>query len=42
MKGFLKGFIPPMIGLVIHPVISIAIAGLILVILFIKPKWILG
>lgn len=39
---FLKGFVPVMIGLVIHPVVSIVIAGLMLIILFTKPEWILG
>lgn len=42
MKGFLKGFILPMIGLVIHPAVSIAIAGLLIIVVFSKPEWILG
>lgn len=42
MKLFMKGFVPVILGLVVHPAVSIVIAGLILLILFIKPEWILG
>lgn len=42
MIPFLKGFIPVMIGLVIHPAVALAIAGILTIIVFIKPEWILG